>query len=394
MLAMPALVSAAIPGNLLRIGVLTDMSGPFRDQVGPGSVAAAELAAEDFAAEARGIRVEILAADHQNRPDVGLAQARRWVDEGNVHAIVDLPNSAIGLAVSGLMREKGRTALASSTATSDLTGSACSPNTVQWVNDTWSQANGTARGVLRQGGDAWFFLTVDYALGHALERDATAAVLAQGGRVAGASRHPLGTAGYASPLVRARASGANVVALASTGTDAINAVKQAREFGLIRDRRMRLAALFVMVSDIDSMGLEVAQDLLVTEAFYWDLDDRRRAWAQRWAGRMPGRMPTMDHAGVYSATLAWLRAARDAGSIEGAATVARMKEVGWMEDPLFGPTRVREDGRTIHPMHVFRVKAPAASRGRWDLYDLVETIPAENAFRPLADGGCALVRSP
>lgn len=380
---------AEIPAGLLKVGVLTDMSGPYADQVGPGSVAAARLAAEDFAAEAGGLRVEIVAADHQNRPDVGSQVARRWVDAEGVTAIVDLPNSGVGLAVSALLRERDRVTLASSTATSDLTGPACAPTTVQWVNDTWSQGNAVVRAVRRETDAPWFFLTVDYALGHALERDATAALRAGGGRVAGAVRHPLNVTDMAAPLLRAGASGAGVIALASTGADATGALKQAGEFGLLRGGR-RVAALFLLSSDIQALGLEAAQGLLLAEAFYWDLTEETRAWSRRFAAATGGRLPTMDQAGVYSATLAYLRAARDAGTVAGGAVVARMRARP-IDDPLFGPVTIRADGRAVHAMHVFRVKRPADSAGPWDLYERVETIPPELAFRPLAEGGCPLV---
>jgi branched-chain amino acid transport system substrate-binding protein len=380
---------AEIPNNLIRIGVLTDMAGPFADQVGPGSVVAAHLAAEDFAADEGGLRVEILSADHQNKPDIGTAIARHWVDVDGVAAVVDLPNSAVALGVSSVLRERHRVALASSAATSDLTGKACSPTTVQWVKDTWAQGNSAAKALLSRGADSWFFITVDYALGHALERDAAEAVKAGGGRVLGSVRHPLGTADLSPLLVQAESSGAKVLALANTGADAINAIKQAGEFGL--RRKMQIAALFIQISDVQAIGLELAQGLLVTEAFYWDLNDQTRAFSRRFASRMGGRMPTMDHAGVYSATLAYLRAVRAAQTLDGERVVEQMKRTP-IDDPLFGAVRVRPDGRAIHAMYLFEVKKPSDSKGRWDLYQLVQTIPAEQAFRPLAEGGCPLVR--
>ena len=390
-LAAPAILRADIPGRVLRVGVLTDQSGPFADQAGPGSVAAAQLAAEDFAPEAQGLRVEIVSGDHQNRPDVGASIARRWMDLDGVTAVTDLPNSAVALAVSDIVRDKRRVTLASSTATSDMTGRACAATTVQWVTDTWAQANGTARGVLRQGGDTWYFLTVDYALGQALERDAAAAVRDGGGRVLGSVRHPLGTADLSSFLLQAQGSGAKVFALANTGADVINAIKQAQEFGLLR-RGGRLAALFIQISDIHALGLQTAQGLLLTEPFYWDLSDDTRAWSRRFAARMGGRMPTMNHAGVYSSTLAYLRAAKEADTVEGEQVVAAMRARP-IADALFGETTIRRDGRAVHAMHLFRVKKPEESRGPWDYYERVDTIAAENAFRPLDGGGCALARA-
>ncbi|MCK8783156.1 ABC transporter substrate-binding protein [Roseomonas sp. NAR14] len=389
--AQPQGPAAAQLQGPVRVGVLTDMSGPFSDQVGAGSVMAARLAVEDFAAEARGMQVELVSADHQNKPDVGSTIARRWVDTENVSAVVDLPNSGVGLAVADIMRERHRVALASSTATSDLTGRACAPTTVQWVTDTWAQGNALARALTAQGGSSWYFITVDYALGHALERDATEAVQRAGGRVLGSARAPLNTGDFSSLLVRAQSSGARVVALANTGTDVINAIKQAGEFGLLRGGQRQLGALFIMLSDIHALGLRTAQGLTLAEPFYWDLNDDTRAWSRRWSQRMNGRMPTMNHAGVYSATLAYLRAVRDAGTVEGERVVTQMRAAP-IRDPLFGEVTIRPDGRAVHAMHVFRVKKPEESQGPWDLYARVDTIPAEQAFRPLDQGGCPLVR--
>ena len=380
---------AEVPGNTVKVGVLTDMSGPFADQVGAGSVAAAKMAAEDFALEAKGLKVEVLSADHQNKPDIGTAQARTWVDTDGVDAVVDLPNSGVALAVASVMHDRNRVTLASSSATSTMTGKACLPTTVQWVLDTWALGHSTAGAVLKEGGNSWYFLTVDYALGQALEGDASAAVLAGGGKVLGAIRQPLGTSDFSSALLQVQSSGANVMALANTGADAINSIKQAGEFGMTKS--MKVAALFMQISDIHSLGLQSAQGLLLSAAYYWDLNDGTRAFAQRFAARMGGRMPTEDQAGVYSATLAYLRAVRDAGTIEGDKVVAQMRAHP-IDDLLFGSVQVRADGRAIHPMYLFRVKSPAESKSEWDVYSLVSTIPAESAFRPLADGGCPLVK--
>jgi branched-chain amino acid transport system substrate-binding protein len=388
LVSLAAGTHAEIPGNSVKIGVLTDMSGPFADQVGAGSVAAAKLAAEDFAPESHGLKVELLFADHQNKPDIGTAQARKWVDESGVSAVVDLPNSAVALGVSAVMRERNRVALASSSATSDLTGKACSPTTVQWVLDTWALGHSTAGALLKAGGSSWYFLTVDYALGAALERDATAAVLAGGGKVLGAIKQPLGTADFSSALLQAQSSGANVLALANTGTDAINALKQAGEFGLTRSSRV--AALFMQISDVKAVGLEAAQGLLLSEAFYWDLNDDTRAFSHRFGEQMRGRVPTEDQAGVYSATLAYLRAVRDANTVEGDKVVAQMRAHP-IADKLFGQVQIRPDGRAVHAMYLFKVKTPSASKQPWDLYDKLQTIPSDEAFRPLAEGGCPLV---
>ncbi len=387
LLAAPAF--AQIPNNTVKVGVLTDMSGPFADQVGAGSVAAAKMAAADFAAEAKGLKVEILSADHQNKPDVGAAQARTWVDTDGVDAVVDLPNSGVALAVATVMHDRNRVTLASSAATSVMTGKLCLPTNVQWVLDTWALGHSTAAALLKEGGDKWFFLTVDYALGQALEADATAAVVAGGGKVLGAVRQPLGTSDFSSALLQAQSSGANVLALANTGADAINSIKQAGEFGLTKS--IKVAALFMQISDIHSVGLQAAQGLTVTAAYYWDLNDGTRAFAKRFAAEMGGRMPTEDQAGVYSATLAYLRAVRDAGTIDGDKVVAQMRAHP-IDDALFGQVQIRPDGRAVHAMYLFRVKTPAESKSAWDLYSLVQTIPADSAFRPLADGGCPLVK--
>lgn len=389
LLAFTVSAHAEVPNNTIKVGVLTDMSGPFADQVGAGSVTAAQMAAEDFNAEAAPLRAQILSADHQNKPDVGTAQARRWVDVDGVAAIVDLPNSAVALGVATIMKERNRATLASSSATSDLTGKACAPTTVQWVLDTWSLGHSTATALLGQGAQTWFFVTVDYALGQALERDAAEAVTSGGGKVLGQVRHPLGAADLSSALLQAQSSGAQVLALANTGADVINAIKQAGEFGLTRS--MKVAALFIQLSDVHGLGLQSAQGLLTTEAFYWDLNDGTRAFAQRFAARMGGRMPTANHAGVYSATLAYLRAVRAANTIDGDKVIAQMKQSP-SEDPAYGKVEIRADGRAIHPMYLFRVKTPAASKGPYDYYELIQTVPANRAFRPLSEGGCPLVR--
>ena len=391
---MLACVSAGaeIPDNTVRVGVLTDMAGPFADQGGPGSVVAAKLAAEDFASESHGLKVEILSADHQNKPDIGAAIAAKWVDQEKVDAVVDLPNSGVALAVAGVMKDRHRVALASSAMTSVMTGKACAPTTVQWVSDTWAQGASTVAAMHKAGGDSWYFITVDYALGQALEGDATTALVAAGGKALGSTRLPLGTTDFASALLQAQGSGAKVLALANTGADAINAVKQAGEFGLTKNG-MKLAALFMMLSDIHSIGLPAAHGLQLTEAFYWDLNDNTRAWSKRWSERMNGRMPTQDQAGVYSATLAYLRAVRDAATIDGEKVVEAMRKAP-IQDKLFGSVTIRPDGRAVHDMYLFQVKTPAESKGPWDLYALQQTIPGSDVFRPLGVGGCPLIKTP
>ncbi len=381
---------AQIPGDKIKIGVLSDFSGPFADQVGKGSLVGAQLAAEDFAKEAGGISVEIVSADHQNKPDIGVAIARRWVEQEGVDAIVDLANSGVGLAVNTLMHEKNRAMLASATATSDLTGKFCQPTTVQWALDTWALGSAVGRTITKMGGSSWFFISFEYALGKALQRDASEAIARAGGSVVGSVSHPLGVTDFGSYLLQAQASGAKVVALADTGADAINAIRQAADFQIPAPGG-RLAALFLQITDIDALGLEAAQGLILSEAFYWDLDNSTRAFSARFAERMGGRMPTEDQAAAYSATLAYLRAAKAAGTIEGDRVLAEMKKSP-IEDPLFGHVVVRPDGRATHPMYVFRVKTPQQSKSRYDVYDLVETIPSQAAFRPLDQGGCPLVK--
>lgn len=397
-LSLSLLIGGAAQAATLKIGVLNDMTGPYADLSGKASVEAAKLAAEDFAREAgpNAPTVEILAADHQNKSDVGAAIVRQWIDRDNVAAVVDVPNSAVALAVNQVLRDKDRVFLAASSATSDLTGKQCAPTTVQWSFDTWSLANGTARALVKQGGDTWFFLTADYAFGQALERDASALVTASGGKVLGDARHPINTADFSSYLLQAQTSGAKVIGLANAGTDTSNALKQAAEFGIGHDGKQQLAGLLVFLTDIDALGLQAAQGLVLTEAFYWDQNDKTRAWSKRFAERTGGRMPTMNHAGVYSSVLTFLRAANKVGvpangAPSGAAVVKEM-EAAPIDDALFGPTTIRKDGRAEHAMYLFKVKAPSESKGRWDYYTQIATVPADQAFRPMADGGCPLVK--
>ena len=382
--AVPA--RAELPGTI-KIGILNDQSGPFADQSGRGSVVAAQLAADDFKREAPGITVEIVYGDHQNKPDVGSGIVRAWVDRDGVAAVADAVNSAVGLAVNDIMRDRHRTFIASNVGTSDLTGKACAPTTVQWTFDTWALGNSAARALKDVG--PFYFVGFDYALGQALERDTTAVLTSLGGKVAGSVKHPLGTTDFSSYLLQAQSSGAKVIAFASTGTDFINAVKQAAEFGV--NKKATLTGLFTQIPDVEALGLPAAQGLTLTEAFYWDLNDQTRAFTKRFAEKMPGRVPTENQAGVYSSVLAYLHAAKAADSIVGEQVIAAMQKAP-IQDALFGTVTVRADGRAIHPMYVFKVKTPDASKSRWDLYELVATIPADQAFRPLKDGGCALIK--
>ncbi|WP_368660699.1 ABC transporter substrate-binding protein [Paracoccus sp. (in: a-proteobacteria)] len=374
----------------VRIGVLNDMSGIYSDLAGPGSVVAARMAVEDFGGAEKGITVEVLAADHQNKPDVGSNIARDWFDQQGVDVIADIPGSAIALAVSDLAREKRRIHLNSGAGTAELTGAKCSPNTVHWTYDTWALANGTGRAMVEQGGDSWFFISADYAFGKAMQQDTSAVVEAAGGQVLGSASHPLGTTDFASFLLQAQTSGAKVIGLANGGGDMINSVKQASEFGITQGGQS-LAALVAFITDVHSLGLETAQGLVLTEAFYWDMNDETRAWSQRFAEGHGGRMPTQVHAGVYSSIMHYLNAVEAAGTKDAAAVMAKMKETP-IDDPLFGKGEIRADGRAIHDMYLFRVKSPDQSAGEWDVYETLATIPAAEAFRPLAEGGCPLAQ--
>ncbi|NOG70968.1 ABC transporter substrate-binding protein [Roseicella sp. DB1501] len=380
-------------GATLKIGVLNDQSGVYRDISGPTSVACVRQAVQD--AGSRGFQVEVLSADHQNKPDVGSNIARQWIDRDGVDVIVDVPNSAVALAVNGVVREKNKVYLNSTAATADLTGPQCSPNTVHWTYDTWMLARSTGGAMVKAGGDSWFFLTADYAFGHALERDTTAFIKAQNGRVVGAVRHPLSSTDFSSFLVQAQASRAKVIGLANAGTDTVNAVKQAAEFGLTR-RGTKLAVLLMFINDVHGLGLQAAQGLVCTETFYWDLNDHTRAFTAKVKPHLAGNMPAMSHAGCYAAVLHYLKAAGDMGVAQakasGAEAVARMKAMP-TDDDCFGAGSIRADGRKIHPSYLFEVKTPTESKAPWDYYKLLQTTPAEEAFRPLAEGGCPLVKS-
>ncbi len=382
---------AQMSGNVVKIGVMNDQSSLYADITGQGSVIAARMAVEDVGGKVNGVPIEVVFADHQNKPDVGSNIVRQWIDRDGVDVIVDVPTSSVALAVNEIVKEKNKVFLVSGAATSDLTGKACSPNTVHWTYDTWALANGTGRYVVKNGGDTWFFITADYAFGHALERDVADVVKAAGGKVLGAVRHPLNTSDFSSFLLQAQASKAKIIGLANAGGDTINSIKQASEFG-IQKGGQKLAGLLVFISDINALGLNVAHGLQLTEAFYWDLNDGTRGWSKKFATRNNGKMPTMVQAGVYSAVLHYLKALVQTKSDEdGKAVVAKMKALP-SDDPLFGKGTVRPDGRHIHPMYLFEVKTPDQSKSKWDYYKVVATIPANDAFRPLDQGGCALVK--
>ena len=389
-LAAAPTAQAQVSDGVIKIGVLTDMSSLYADLSGQGSLIAARMAVEDFGAAKKGMKVEIVSADHQNKADVGSGIARQWLDSDKVDVIVDTPNSAVALAVNQIVKEKGKAFLVSGAASSDLTGKACSPNTIHWTYDTWALANGTGSAIVKTGGDTWFFLTSDYAFGHALERDTEAVVLKNGGKVLGKVRHPLNTADFSSFLLQAQSSKAKIIGLANAGGDTTNAIKQAAEFGIVKGGQS-LAGLLVFITDVHALGLQTAQGLIMTGAFYWDSNDKTRSFAKRFAELDRGIHPTMIHAGVYAATLHYLKAVEALKSDDGTKVIAKMKDTS-TDDPLFGKGTIRADGRKIHPMYLFEVKKPAESKGPWDYYKVRATIPAEQAFRPIDQGDCPLVK--
>lgn len=382
---------AQISDGVIKIGVLNDMSGLYADLSGMGSVLAARMAVEDFGAAAKGMKVEIVFADHQNKPDVGSSITRQWYDVDKVDVIVDVPTSSVALAVNQITRDKGKAFLASGPATSDLTGKACSPNTIHWAYDTWMLANGTGSAIVKTGGDSWFFLTADYAFGHALERDTEAVVLKNGGKVLGKVRTPFPSTDFSSFLLQAQASKAKVIGLANAGGDTVASIKQAAEFGIVKGGQ-NLAGLLVFLIDVRALGLQTAQGLIFTETFYWDLNDQTRAFTRRFSAQAPrNNYPTMVHAGVYSSVLHYLKAIEAIKTDDGTKVIEQMKKMP-TDDPLFGKGSIRVDGRKLHPAYLVEAKKPSESTGPWDLHKIRATIPADQAFRPLADGGCPLVK--
>jgi branched-chain amino acid transport system substrate-binding protein len=374
----------------VKAGVLNDRSGLYADVSGEGAVVAARMAVEDFKAAEKGIKVEIVSADHQNKPDVGSTIARTWYDQDGVDLILDVPTSSVALAVSQITREKNKIHINSGAASSDLTGKACSPNTIHWTYDTYALAQGTGGAMVKAGGDSWFFLTADYAFGHALERDTAAIVTKNGGKVLGAVRTPFPGTDFSSFLLQAQASKAKVIGLANAGGDTINSIKQAGEFGIVAGGQ-KLGGLLVFITDVHSLGLATAQGLVLTESFYWDTNDQTRTWSDRFAKIHGGKKPTMLQAGVYSGMLHYLKAVEAAKSKDSAAVVAKMKELP-TDDPLFGKGSIRADGRKMHDMYLFEVKKPAESKGPWDYYKQISVLPAEQAFRSLAESECPLVK--
>jgi len=385
--------SAYADDKIVKIGALSDQASLYADLGGPGSTLAAQMAIEDSGLTKKGWTIDVVVGDHQNKPDIAVGIARRWFDEDKVDAIVDVPNSGVALAVSQVVKEKNGVFMDSGAATSDLTGKACTPNTIHWTYDTYALANGTGKAVVKAGGDSWFFLTADYAFGHALQRDTSAVVEANGGKVLGSVNVPLNTPDFSSFLLQAQASKAKIIGLANAGGDTTNSIKQAHEFGLASGGQ-KLAALLLFISDVNALGLDVAQGLEFTETFYWDMNDQTRAFSQRFSQRMKNHAePTMVHAGVYSSVLHYLKTldAMGGNPHDGAKVVAKMKEIP-TDDPLFGKGVIREDGRVIHPAYLFEVKSPAESKYPWDYYKLIGTIPADEAFRPLAQSECPLVK--
>ncbi|MBR2119371.1 MAG: ABC transporter substrate-binding protein [Afipia sp.] len=377
----------------IKIGNLTDMSGLYADVGGPGSTLAAQMAVEDSGLTKKGWKIDVIAADHQNKPDVGTTTTRQWIDVEKVDVVVDVLNSGVALAVKNVVTEKNAIMINSGAASSDLTNAQCSPNVVHWVYDTYMLANSTGSALVKAGGDSWYFLTADYAFGAALERDTTAAVTKAGGKILGSVKHPLNSSDFSSFLLQAQASKAKIVGLANAGGDTTNSIKQAAEFGIVKGGQ-RLAGLLMFISDVNSLGLNVAQGLNFTETFYWDLNDQTRAFSKRFSERMKNKqMPTMVQAGVYSGLMHYFKTLEAMGgnSHDGAKIVAKMKETK-TDDPLFGKGEIQPNGRKIHPAYLFEVKKPSESKGPWDYYKLVGTTPAEQVFRPLSESVCPLVK--
>ncbi len=392
LIAGAAAAQAQYSDGSIKIGVMNDQSGTYADLAGPGSVWAARKAVEDYCkANKCHDKIEVVFADHQNKPDVGAGIVRKWFDVEQVDVVVDVPTSSVALAVNQIAKEKNKVFLVSGAAASDLTGPACTANTVHWTYDTWALANGTGNAIVKTGGNTWFFLTADYAFGHALERDTAAVVEKLGGKVLGKVRHPFPGQDFSSFLLQAQSSKAKIIGLANAGADTINSIKQAAEFGIVEGGQ-NLAGLLVFLTDVHSLGLKTAQGLIFTEAWYWDMNDANRAFAKEFSGANRGVHPSMVHAGVYSAVTHYLKAVHALGSdADGAKSVAKMKEIP-TDDRLMGKGTIRADGRKIHDMYLFEVKKPSESKGPWDYYKVRATIPAAEAFRPLAAGNCPLVK--
>jgi branched-chain amino acid transport system substrate-binding protein len=393
-----ALISAAAGAamaddKVVKIGALSDQSGLYADLAGPGSTLAAQMAVEDSGLTAKGWKIDIISGDHQNKPDIGTAIARQWFDVDKVDVIVDVPNSGVALAVNNVVKEKNGVYINSGAATSDLTNAQCSPNTVHWTYDTFMLAHTTGQALVKAGGDTWFFITADYAFGAALERDTTAVVLASGGKVVGGVKHPLNTSDFSSFLLQAQSSKAKIIGLANAGGDTTNTIKQAAEFGIVKGGQ-KLAALLLFITDVKAIGLETAQGLNFTETFYWDMNDQTRAFSKRFSERMKNSAPpTMVQAGVYAGLMHYFKALDALGGNphDGIKVVDKMKSMP-TDDPLFGKGEVQPNGRVIHNAYLFEVKKPSESKGPWDFYKLVGTVPGDQAFTPLAESKCSLLK--
>ncbi|WP_291867811.1 ABC transporter substrate-binding protein [Bradyrhizobium sp.] len=392
-LAFGAGSAAFAQDKAIKIGVLTDNSGLYSDLGGAGSTLAAQMAVEDSGLAKKGWKIDIVSADHQNKPDIAVNTARQWIDVDKVDIFMDVLNSGVALAVNNLVKEKNAIMINTGAASSDLTNAQCSPNTIHWVYDTYMLANSTGQALVKAGGDSWYFLTADYAFGHALERDTTAVVVKSGGKVIGGVKHPLNTADFSSFLLQAQASKAKIIGMANAGGDTTNTIKQASEFGIVAGGQ-KLAGLLLFITDVHSLGLKVAQGLNFTETFYWDLNDGTRAFSKRFSERSKNKaQPSMVQAGVYSGLIHYFKALEAMGGNphDGAKVVAKMKEMP-TDDPLFGAGSIRADGRKIHPAYLFEVKKPEESKGPWDYYKLIGTTPGDKAFRPLSESACPLVK--
>src|SRR6478672_5922895 len=392
-LALAACGAASAQDKNIKIGVLTDNSGLYSDLGGAGSTVAAQMAIEDSGLAAKGWKIDLISADHQNKPDIATTIARQWIDVEKVDVLMDVLNSGVALAVNNVVKEKNSIMINTGAATSDLTNAQCSPNTIHWVYDTYMLANSTGQALVKAGGDTWYFLTADYAFGAALERDTTAVILKSGGKVLGTVKHPLNSSDFSSFLLQAQASKAKIVGMANAGGDTTNTIKQAAEFGIVAGGQ-KLAGLLLFISDVHALGLNVAQGLNLSSTFYWDMNDQTRAFSKRFADRMKTKaMPTMVQAGVYSGLLHYFKALEALGGNphDGAKEVAKMKELP-ADDPLFGKGSIRVDGRKIHPAYLFEVKKPEESKAPWDYYKLIGTTPGDQAFRPLSESTCALVK--
>ncbi|MEX0923237.1 MAG: ABC transporter substrate-binding protein [Rhodovibrionaceae bacterium] len=381
---------ADISGDVIKIGVMNDQSGLYADLAGEGSVEAARMAVEDFGGTLNGMPIEILSADHQNKPDVGSNIVREWIDRDGVDVVVDVPTSSVALAVAEVTGDEDVAFLVNGAATTRLTNEDCKPTTVHYAYDTYALAIGTGRAMVQEGGDSWFFITADYAFGHSLEEDTSNVVKTEGGEVLGTIRHPLSSSDFSSYLLQAQSSGAKVIGLANAGSDTTNSIKQANEFGIVQGGQ-QLAALLMFLTDVDSLGLDTSAGLVLTTGFYWDLDDDTRAFAERFAERRGGQYPTMVHAGVYSSVMQWLKAVEEIGDDSGAASVAQMKAAGPIDDFFAKGGEIREDGRMVHDMYLVEVKSADESEGKWDYYNVLRTIPGDQAYQPLSESRCALV---